>query len=97
MIAWHHLPNGQELEKTPEDNKKAGKPGLLQFMGPQRVGHDFLIEKQDSGYEFWVFLSVSHPDAHSVDLPVSDDTKFGYLLKVVSLSSQKSYYLVYHD
>ena len=65
------------------------EPGLLQFMGPQRVGHDFLTEKQGSGYEFGVFLSVSHPDAHSVDFPVSDDTKCGYLLKVMSLSSQK--------
>ena len=73
------------------------EPGLLQVMGPQRVGHDFLTEKQDLGYEFGVFLRVSHPDAHSVDFPVSDDNKCDYLLKVVSLSSQKIYYLFCHD
>ena len=65
MIAWHHLPNGQELEKTPKDNKKAGKPGLLQFMGPQRVGHDFLIEKQIQVMNFG-YVSVYHIQMHTV-------------------------------
>ena len=40
MIGWHHRLNGHEFEQTPEDSEKTGKPGVLQSMGPQRVGHD---------------------------------------------------------
>ena len=43
MIGWHHCLNGHEFEQTPGDG---GKPGVLQFMGLQRVGHNFVTEQQ---------------------------------------------------
>ena len=33
MVEWHHQLNGHEFEQAPGD----GKPGVLQFMGSQRV------------------------------------------------------------
>ena len=41
MVGWHHQLNGHEFERAPGDSeKKTGKPGMLQSMGPQRVRHD---------------------------------------------------------
>ena len=36
MVGWHHQRNGLEFVK----------PGVLQFMGSQRVGHDLVTEQQ---------------------------------------------------
>ena len=32
---------------------KTGRPGALQFMGLQRVGHDWVTEKQQHRYISW--------------------------------------------
>ena len=43
MVGWHHRVNGHELSKLRElvmDRKS----GVLQFMGSQRVGHDWATE-----------------------------------------------------
>ena len=41
MAGWHHRLNAHEFEQTPGDSEAhTGKPGVLQFMGLQRVGHD---------------------------------------------------------
>ena len=37
MVAWHHRLNGHEFEQA---LGWTGKPGVLQSMGSQRVGHD---------------------------------------------------------
>ena len=37
MVGWQHQLNGREFEQ-------AGKPGVLQSMGSQRVGHDWTTE-----------------------------------------------------
>ena len=39
MVRWHHGSDGHEFEQTPGDGE-GGKPGMLQFMGSQRVRHD---------------------------------------------------------
>ena len=39
MVGWHHGLNGHESEQTPGDSEGQGKPGVLQSMGLQRVGH----------------------------------------------------------
>ena len=39
MIEWHHRFNGQEFEQTGWC-WRTGKPGILQSMGFQRIGHD---------------------------------------------------------
>ena len=39
-VGWHHQLSGREFEQAPGDGKRAGNPGGLQSMGPQRVRHD---------------------------------------------------------
>ena len=46
MIGWHHQPNGHEFEQTRGDGERQG---VLQSMGSQRVGHDW-IEEQQPGF-----------------------------------------------
>ena len=37
MAGWHHRLDGHESERTPG---ATGRPGVLRFMGSQRVRHD---------------------------------------------------------
>ena len=46
MVGWHHWPNGHESEQTQGDSEGQGKPGMLQFMGSQRIGHNLKTEQQ---------------------------------------------------
>ena len=42
---WHHWLNRHEFEQAPNLSWWwTGKPGVLQFMGSQRVGHDWATE-----------------------------------------------------
>ena len=45
MVGWHHRLNGHEFEKTLRDSEGQGKPGILQSMGSQRVGHNLGTEQ----------------------------------------------------
>ena len=40
MVGWHHRLGGHEFEQTPGVGDRTGKPGVLQSMGSQRVGHN---------------------------------------------------------
>ena len=40
MVGWHHQLNGHGFEQALEVGDGQGKPGGLQSMGSQRVGHD---------------------------------------------------------
>ena len=42
MAGWHHRLDGYESEWTP--GVGAGRPGMLWFLGSQRVGHDWASE-----------------------------------------------------
>ena len=44
MLGWHHRLNGHEFEQTPGADDGQGRPGVLQTMGSQRVGHDWATE-----------------------------------------------------
>ena len=44
MAGWHHRLN--ESEQIQRDSEGQGKPGMLQFMGSQRIGHDLATEQQ---------------------------------------------------
>ena len=45
MVGWHHQLNGHEFEQVLGDGKgQTGKHGVLQSMGWQRVGHDWVTE-----------------------------------------------------
>ena len=39
MDEWHHRLDGHEFEQAPGVGN-GGKPGVLRFMGSQRVAHD---------------------------------------------------------
>ena len=45
MVRSHHRLNGQESEKTLRE-RRTEEPGVLQFMGQQRVRHDLVTEQQ---------------------------------------------------
>ena len=45
MVGWHYWLNEQEFEQTLGDGEGQGKPGVLQSMGLQRVGNDWVIEQ----------------------------------------------------
>ena len=45
MTGWHQWLDGRESEFTPS---RTGRPGVLRFMGSQRVGHDWVTELTDS-------------------------------------------------
>ena len=40
MVGLHHRLNEHEFEQAPGDGEGTGKPGVLQFMGSQRVKHN---------------------------------------------------------
>ena len=44
MAGWHHRLNGHESGWTPGDGDGQGGLGVLQFMGSQRVRHDWVTE-----------------------------------------------------
>ena len=44
MVGWHQGLNGHEFEQTLGDSERTGKPGVLQSMGSQRVGHEWVNE-----------------------------------------------------
>ena len=44
MVGWHHGFNRHEFEQAQGDCE-GQKPGVLQFMGSQRVGHDLTTEQ----------------------------------------------------
>ena len=45
MLEWHHRLNGHEFELVPGvGDRQTGKPGMLQSMGWQRVGHNWVTE-----------------------------------------------------
>ena len=44
MLGWHHQLDGHEFEQAPGIGDWTGKPGVLQFMGWQRVQHEWATE-----------------------------------------------------
>ena len=39
MVGWHHRQNGYEFEQALSSGGWTGKPGVLQSMGLQKMGH----------------------------------------------------------
>ena len=44
MVGWHHQLDGHEFEQAPGVGDGQGKPGMLQSMGSQRVGDNWVTE-----------------------------------------------------
>ena len=40
IVRWHHFLNGHGFGWTPGVGDGTGRPGVLQYMGSQRVRHD---------------------------------------------------------
>ena len=57
MVGWHHQLKGHKFEQTPGDSE-GQKPGMLQFMRSQRVGHNLVTERQQF-LSAWSFLTVT--------------------------------------
>ena len=71
MIGWHHRPNEHEFEQTRGDSKE-GKPGMLQSMGWQRVGHDWATEQQSTDSKSDNRLLVQGDPVHVLHLGMQD-------------------------
>ena len=46
MVGWHHWLNGHEFEESSKRWWRTGKPGMLQSMGSQKVGNDWVTEQE---------------------------------------------------
>ena len=47
MVGWHHQLNGHVSEQAPGDGEGQGSLACcMQFMGSQRVGHNWVTEQQ---------------------------------------------------
>ena len=58
MPGWHHRLDGCEFEWTPGDGDGwTGRPGVLRFMGSQRVGHDWATELNWKWEQWWILFS----------------------------------------
>ena len=51
MVGWHHRLNGHGLGWTWVSWWWTGRPGMLRFMGSQRVGHDWATELKCTEWE----------------------------------------------
>ena len=51
MDGWHHWLNGHKFEQTQGDSE--GQGSLLQFVGSQRVRHDWATEKEKHWSTQW--------------------------------------------
>ena len=65
MVGWHHWLNGHEFEQTQGD-KEWRKPGVLQSMGSQRVGHDWATEQQLRVGPAWLPWPLGLTQLHSL-------------------------------
>ena len=50
MVGWHHRLNGHEFGVNSGSWWWTGRPGMLQSMGSQRVGHDWATELTEPGF-----------------------------------------------
>ena len=60
MVGWHHWLNGHEFEPSFGSWWWTGKPGVLQSMVLQRVGHDWAIELT-MRYSFFMENGITIP------------------------------------
>ena len=59
MVGWHHKSMDNEFEET-GGQWRTGKPGVLQSMGSQRVGHSLATEQQQQHPHTAFFMRQEH-------------------------------------
>ena len=52
MVGWHHWLYRHESEQAPGDGEGQGSLAMLQSMGSQSVGHDWVTERQQQSRSF---------------------------------------------
>ena len=71
MVGWYHWFDGHEFFVNSRSCWWTGGPGVLQFMGSQRVGHDLATEWQQAwklfllSVEVWIWQERVHDLSHS--------------------------------
>ena len=60
MVGWHHRHNGYGFWVDSRSWRWTGSPGLLQFMGPQRVRLDWVTELN------WTVINKSWPNYYQI-------------------------------
>ena len=60
MAGWHHQLNGREFEWT-RSWWWTGRPGMLRFMGSQKVGHDWVTELNWTLTDLFKRLHINDP------------------------------------
>ena len=90
MLGWHHPLNGHEFERL----WRTGKPGVLQSMVLQRVGHDWATRQQNhlAGSILCPLpqLSLSLPSLQTLSIP-RKQAHFNALTTILS-SPSRSYH-----
>ena len=57
MVGWHHRLNGHEFWVNSKSWWWTGRPGVLQSMGSQRVGHDWATQLNwDTATLIWLLI-----------------------------------------
>ena len=72
MSGWHYPCNEHELGQTPGDDEGRERPGVLQFMGSQRVQHNWATQQQSDRNESFSFGLLF---GDSIKKQVSSDEK----------------------
>ena len=60
MVGWHHRLNGHGFGWTHGVGDGQGRPGVLWFMGSQRIGRNLATEEQEYS---WSQESFNFPNA----------------------------------
>ena len=77
MAEWHHWLNGHEFEWTPESRQWTERPGMLRFMGSQRIGHDWVTEPNWFIFRYPIWINESQNPSKAISnlilalLPIS--------------------------
>ena len=72
ISGWHNRLDGREFEWNPRVWWWTGRPGVLRFMGPQRVGHDWATELNWTDYLRGLLGTVYQRTSQSSIHPESD-------------------------
>ena len=79
MAGWHHRLNGHEFDQAPGIGDGPGKPGVLQSMGSQRVGRDWVTNIQSVQFSHSVMSdSLQHHELQHSRPPCPSSTQGVY-------------------
>ena len=100
MVGWHHRLNGHEFEKAPGVGDKTQKPGVLQYIGLQRIRHDWVTERTElkshliDAFELWCWKKLLRVPwtARRSNQSFLKEINREYSLKVLMLKMKLQYF-----